>query len=89
MEFATSPLGKIALECKLVYKIKYDVDRTIERHKVWLVIFGNHLVEGINYNETFATVGYIVAVHCILTIAVSSSWGSYKWMCTILFFTVT
>ncbi|KAA3478044.1 Cysteine-rich RLK (RECEPTOR-like protein kinase) 8 [Gossypium australe] len=52
----TFPPGKKSLGCKWVYKIKYNSDGSIERLKARLVIFCNHQIEGIYYNETFALV---------------------------------
>lgn len=31
------PSGKVAIGCKWIYKIKYNVDGSIERHKAQLV----------------------------------------------------
>lgn len=39
-----------------MYKIKYNSDGTVERLKAHLVVFGNHQVAGIDYNEIFAHV---------------------------------
>lgn len=46
----------------ITYKIKYHVDGKIEHLKTRLVVFGNHQVEGINYNETFAPVAKTVTI---------------------------
>lgn len=50
------PTGKKTLECKWVYKIKYNYDGTVEQLKVRLVILVNHQTEGVDYTETFAPV---------------------------------
>ena len=46
------PTNKKALGCKWVYKIKYNSNGTVERYKAWLVILGNHQVQGIDCTKT-------------------------------------
>jgi len=41
-------------------------------------MLGNNLVEGINFNETFAPVAHMARVRCILTIAISKGWGLHQ-----------
>jgi hypothetical protein len=72
------PAEKKPLGCKWVYKIKHNSDGTIERYKAWLVILGNHQVEGIDYNETFAPVVKMVTVRLVLAIAAAKQWEIHQ-----------
>ena len=67
------PPGKKALGSHWVYKIKYNSDRSIERLKARLVVFGNYQVEGIDYNETFAPVANMTIVRAFLTVAAAKN----------------
>lgn len=39
------PEGKVSIGCKWVYKLKYNADGTLERHKARLIVLRNHQVE--------------------------------------------
>ena len=78
MVMAELPPDKKALGCKWVYKIKHNSDGTMERLKARLVIFGNHQVEGINYNETFAPVAKMVTVRAFLAVAAAKNWELHQ-----------
>ena len=65
------PLGKTALGCKWVYKIKYKDDGSIEWYKGRLVVFGNRKKEGVDFNETFAPMAKMVTVRVFLAVAVA------------------
>ena len=72
------PPSNKALGCKWVYKTKYNADGSIERYKAWLVVLGNHQIEGEDYNETFTPVACMVTARCILTIAISKGWTLHQ-----------
>ncbi|XP_074301437.1 uncharacterized protein LOC141632825 [Silene latifolia] len=77
-ELTTLPSDKKALGCRWVYKIKYKSDRSIERFKARLVIFGNHQVDGIDYGETFPPVVKMVTVRTLLTVVASKDWELHQ-----------
>lgn len=70
----TFPLGKKALGCKWIYKIKRKFNSNIEQYKACLVILGNMQVEGLDYHDTFALVAKIVTVRTLLAVAAARNW---------------
>lgn len=72
------PANKKALGCKWIYKIKYHSNGTTERFKPRLVILGNHQAEGIDYNETFASVAKMVTVRIVLATAAAKWWELHQ-----------
>ena len=65
------PPMKKDIGCKWVYKTKY-------KHKARLVILGNHLVYGEDYNQTFAPIAKMTTVQSLLAVAASKSWPVIK-----------
>lgn len=72
------PLGKKALGYKWVFRLKFNFDGTLERHKVRLVIIGNHKTEGVEYDETFAHVAKMITIRAFLQQAVSLDWEVHQ-----------
>ncbi|XP_010242510.1 PREDICTED: uncharacterized protein LOC104586844 [Nelumbo nucifera] len=72
------PPGKKAIECKWVYKIKYNSDGSVEKFKARLVVLGNTQVEGLDYNETFTPVDKMVTVRTFLAVAAAQHWELHQ-----------
>jgi hypothetical protein len=68
------PKGIKLVICKWVYRNKYALDGSVERHKARLVSKGFSQVEGIDYNETFAPVPKMNSIHLVLTLLASHKW---------------
>lgn len=72
------PPDKEAIGCKWVYKIKFNLDGTIERHKGRVVAYGNNQEEGIDYSETFALVVKMTTMRIVLEVAAAKGWELYQ-----------
>ena len=72
------PPGHKAIGYRLVYKIKYNSDGSVERYKVWPVVKGYTQVEGIDYKETFSPTTKFTTLRCLLTIASSRKWFTHQ-----------
>ncbi|KAI3830073.1 hypothetical protein L1987_04206 [Smallanthus sonchifolius] len=72
------PIGRKAIGCKWVYKIKYKSTGEIERYKARLVAKGYSQREGIDFDETFSPVVKMVTVRCIISLAVENDWPLYQ-----------
>ena len=72
------PPGKEAIDSQWVYKIKYNPDGTILRHKARVVGNGRKQVAGKDYNETFAPVVKMTTIRSLLRIAAAKQWEIYQ-----------
>ena len=68
------PLGRKAIGCKWVYKVKENPDGTVNKYKARLVAKGFHQVAGFDFSETFSSVIKPTTIRVVLTIALSRSW---------------
>ena len=57
----TSPRNK-AIGCRWIYKVKYNVDGSVNRYKARLVAKGYAQMHGVDYEETFAPVAKMTMV---------------------------
>ncbi|XP_074290128.1 uncharacterized protein LOC141616867 [Silene latifolia] len=63
---------------KWVYKVKLQVDGSVERYKARLVVLGNRQEAGIDYYETFAPTAKMVTVRIFLAIVASRNWELHQ-----------
>ena len=58
--------------------MKYKSDGTIERFKARQVVRGDHQLEGVDFNETFAPVAKMSTVRTFLTVDVAQRWELHQ-----------
>ena len=63
------PEGKQTIGCKWLYKPKFKADGSIDKYKARLVAKGYSQQEGIDYDETFASVVKLNKIRMIIALA--------------------
>lgn len=63
------PVGRKAISCKWVFKLKRKSDGDIDKYKARLVAMGFSQTQGFDYNETYAPVAKLTTLRILLSIA--------------------
>ena len=79
-ELVDLPRGRKLVQCKWVFKTKFDADGSPLKYKEILVSKGYSQVHGIDYNETIAPVAKMDSIRLALAIAASNSGRYITWM---------
>jgi len=69
VELKDLPIGRKLVGSHWVFKVKRNVDRSVERFKARIVTKGYSQVEGLNYDETFVPVTRYNSLHLIIALA--------------------
>ncbi|RDY14213.1 hypothetical protein CR513_00753, partial [Mucuna pruriens] len=64
----------ILVGCKWVFRIKQNLDGSIQKHKARLVAKGFHQQPGFDFQETFSPVVKLVTVRTVLSITITRHW---------------
>ena len=72
------PVGRRAIGCKWVFKIKRRADGSIDRYKARLVAKGYSQLYGIDFTETFAPVVRFSSLRAILAIAAAADYEIHQ-----------
>jgi len=67
-----------AIRCKWTFRIKENIDGSINRFKARLVAKGFHQVHGFDFHETFSLVVKPITIRVVLTLAVSQDWELFQ-----------
>jgi hypothetical protein len=72
------PKGRKLVRCKWVYKTKYALDRSVERHKARFVTKEFSQVERIDYNKKISSVTKMNSICLVLALAASHKWEVHQ-----------
>ncbi|XP_019414575.1 PREDICTED: uncharacterized protein LOC109326339 [Lupinus angustifolius] len=68
------PTHKHAIGCKWVFRVKENVDGSLNRYKARLVAKGFHQQPGVDYTKTFSVVVKPITIRILLTLAAKYQW---------------
>jgi hypothetical protein len=77
-EIVPRPKSKDVVSSKWLFKIKHDVDGSIEKYKARFVTRGFSQKEGIDYEETFALVARYTSIRNIIALAAKMKWKLHQ-----------
>jgi hypothetical protein len=72
------PKGKKVIGSRWIYKLKHNVDGSIEKHKARFVAKGFSQKPNIDYYDTFAHVAQYITIRSMLSLATSYNWNLHQ-----------
>jgi reverse transcriptase-like protein len=72
------PERKSVVTSRWLYKIKHAADGSIEKYKARFVARGFSQVEGVDYEETFASVARYTSIRAVISIAAEMGWQIHQ-----------
>ena len=73
-EIVLRPEGKSVVTSRWLYKLKHVADGSMEKCKARFVARGFSQVEGVDYDETFASVVRYASIRALISIAAEMGW---------------
>ena len=72
------PIGKKAIGCRWVFKVKFNHDGSVARLKASLVAKGYAQAYGVDYSDTFSPVAKLTYVRLFISLATSDDWDLHQ-----------
>jgi hypothetical protein len=77
-EVVPRPEGKSVVTSKWLYKLKHAVDGSTEKYKAHFVARGFSQIEGVDYDETFASVARYTSIRAVISITAEMGWKIHQ-----------
>jgi hypothetical protein len=77
-ELVVLPKNNKVIECKWVYKVKHNVDGSMNRYKTRLVAKGYVQTYGIDYKETYSLVAKMTTIRTNIVMTSTKGWSLHQ-----------
>jgi hypothetical protein len=78
VEVVSKPKNKYAVSSKWIYKMKHEIDKSIEKYKEIFVAREVSQKEGIDYEETFSPIERCTSIRTIIALAAKMKWKLHQ-----------